>query len=111
MFSKLRNGYSYDSRTLAEMSTQGDEDTGHAETGIFEGSDENGMRFSPEIEDERIKASLEPLHAQFPALTEMMDHLIQSTSAKETTTASSRGSRIGMSRLTVKYRNHLGFRR
>ena len=73
------------------MSAHGDENTGEAETGIIEGSKENVMRFSPELVDESIKASLEPLHAQITALTEMMDRLIQSNSAKETTTASSRG--------------------
>ena len=49
------------------------------------------MRFSPELVDEKMKASVEPLHAQMSALTEMMDRLIQSNSAKEATTASSRG--------------------
>ena len=51
------------------------------------------MRFSPELVDEKIKASLELLHAQITALTEMMDRLIQSNLAKEATTASSRGIR------------------
>ena len=73
------------------MSSHGDENTRGAETGIFEGSGENSIRFSPSLVDERIKAGLEPLHAQISALTEMMDRLIQSNSAKESTTASSRG--------------------
>ena len=90
-FKTLRSGNSYDTRTQPEMSSYGDENTGKAETGIIEGSEENSMRFSPELVDERIKASLEPLHAQITALTEMMDRLIQSNSAKEATTASSRG--------------------
>ena len=38
-----------------------------------------------------MKASLKPLHAQISALTELMDRLIQNNSAKESTTASSRG--------------------
>ena len=90
-FKTLRSGNSYDSRTQPETSTHGGENTGEAETGIIEGNEENSMRFSPELIDERTKASLEPLHAQITALTEMMDRLIQSNSAKETTTASSRG--------------------
>ena len=49
------------------------------------------MKFSPELVDGRIKASPEPLHAQITALAEMMDRLIQSNSAKETTTVNSRG--------------------
>ena len=52
------------------------------------GNEENSLRFSPDLVDEGIKASLEPLHAQFFALTEMMDRLIQSNSARETTTVS-----------------------
>ena len=51
------------------------------------------MRFSLEFVDARIKANLEPLHAQISALCEMMDYLIQSSSAKDTTTASSRENR------------------
>ena len=90
-FKTLRNGSLHDSRTQPRMSAHGDEIAGEAETVIIEGSEENGMIFSPELVDERIKVSLEPLHAQITALTETMDRLIQSNSAKETTTASSRG--------------------
>ena len=60
-------------------------------TGMIGGSEEKSIRFSPELVDERIKASLEPLNAQIFALTEMMDRLIQNNLAKEFTTASSRG--------------------
>ena len=74
------------------MSALGDENTGEAETGIKEGSKENSNGFSPDLVDEKIEAILEPLHAQISALTEMMDRLIQSNSAKEATTASSRGT-------------------
>ena len=73
------------------MSAHGDENSGEAQTGEIEGSVESSMRFSPELVDVRIKASLEPLHAQISALTEMKDQLIQSNSAKETTMVSSRG--------------------
>ena len=58
------------------MSAYEDETTREVETGEIEGSEENSMRFSPEFVEERIKASLEPLHAQITALTEMMDRLI-----------------------------------
>ena len=92
-FKTLRNGNSYDSKTLSEMSAHEDRTTGEVELGISEGSEESSMRFSPELVDEKIKACLEPLHAKITALTEMMDRLIQSNSAKETTTASSRGTR------------------
>ena len=89
-FKTLRSGNSYDLRTQPKMSTHGDENTGKAETVIIEDSEENSIRFSPELVYERIKPSLEPLHAQISALTEMMDRLIQSNSTKESTTASSR---------------------
>ena len=72
------------------MSTHGDENTGEAETGIFEGSEENSVRFSPQLVDVRMKASLEPLHAQISALTQMMDRLVQSNLTTESATASSR---------------------
>ena len=90
-FKAIRSGNSYDLRTLPKMSTHGDENTRESETGITEGSHESNIRFSPELVDERIKASLEPLHAQSAALTEMMDRIIQSTLTTESTTASSRG--------------------
>ena len=76
-FRTLGSGNSYDSRTEPKMSVHGGENTVEAETGIFEGSEENSVRFSPELVDERTKASLEPLHAQITALTEKTDRLIQ----------------------------------
>ena len=72
------------------MSAHEEGATGEVETGTIEGNEEINISFSPDLADERIKASLEPLHAQISALTEMMDRLIQSNSTKEPTTASSR---------------------
>ena len=86
-FKTLRSGNSYDSRVQLEMSEE--EVIGE----VTESYEENSIRLSPNLVDERIKASLEPLHAQIYALTEMMDRLIQSNSAEETTTASSRETR------------------
>ena len=86
-FKTLRSRNSYDLRIQPKMSMHGVENTGKAETGMIEGSEENSIRFSPEL-DERIKASLELLHAQISALTEMMDRLIQSNSTTESTKAS-----------------------
>ena len=86
-FKTLRSGNSYDSR----MSAHGDENAGEAETGIIEGSEENITRFSPELVDEKVKSSLEPLHAQISALTEMMDRLIQGNLTVKSTTPSSPG--------------------
>ena len=75
------------------MSAHEEETAGEVETDVIEGNGENGVRFSPDLVDERIKASLELLHAQISALTKMMDHLIQSNSARKTTTASTRETR------------------
>ena len=58
---------------------------------MTESSKEEHIRFSPELLDERINASLELLYAQISALTEMMDRLIQSNLITESTTASSQG--------------------
>ena len=87
----LRNGNSCDSRKRLRMSTHGDENAGEAQTGIIEGSEEKSIRFSSDVVNEKIKATLGPLYAQISALTEMMDRLFQSNSAKESKTASSRG--------------------
>ena len=106
-FRTLRSRNSYDMRLQPRVSVHGDENTGEAERGMTEGSEENSIRSSPELVDERIKASLEPLHPQISALTQMMDCLIQSNSAKKSTMASSRGSDISLKRLTVKERDPL----
>ena len=71
------------------MPTHGVENTEVAETGMTEGSEEGNFRLSPELVNERIKASLEPLHSQISAPTEMMNRIIQSNLATESTTASS----------------------
>ena len=86
-FKTLRSRKSYDLTTQLEMSTHEDKNSGEAETGIVEGGEENSIR----LVGERIKASLEPLHAQICAFSEMMNQLILSNSTKESTTVSSRG--------------------
>ena len=75
-FETLGSANLYDSRTQPEMSAHKDETTGELETGRIEGSEENRMRFFPELVDERRKSSFKPLHAQITALTEMIDRLI-----------------------------------
>ena len=47
-FKTLRSGNLYDLRTQPKMSTHGDENT-EAERRIIEGSEENSIRFSPEL--------------------------------------------------------------
>ena len=59
------------------MSTHENENTEVVESGVTEGSGESNIELFPELVEERIKASLEPLHPQISALTEMMDRLIQ----------------------------------
>ena len=69
------------------MSAREEEVIGEVETNATEGKEKNSVRVSADLVDEKIKASLEFLHAQISALTEMMDRLIQSKSARETTAA------------------------
>ena len=72
------------------MSAHKEEVTGEVEVDATECKEQNSVKFSPDLVDERIKASLEPLHAQISPLPEMMDRLIQNNSARETTTVSTR---------------------
>ena len=71
------------------MTAHADETTREVQMGGNESSEENSMVFSPELVDEKIKVSLEPLHARITVLTGMMDRLIQCNSAKEVLTGSS----------------------
>ena len=75
------------------MSAHEEEVTGEVDADTNEGNEESSIRFPPDFVNEKIKASLEPSHAQNSALTEMMDRLIQSNSARETTTARTRDTR------------------
>ena len=86
----LRSGNSYSSKERLKMSPHEEEVTREVEADATEGSEENRVRFSSYLVDGMIKASLEHLHAQISALNELMDRLIQSNSAKETTTVCSR---------------------
>ena len=90
-FKTLRVGNSYDLKTQSKMSTHGEGNTGEVGTGVTEGSEESNIGLSPEIVFERIKASLEPLHAQIPALTETMDRITEGNLTTESTTPSTRG--------------------
>ena len=92
-FKTLRSGNLCDSNAQLEMSEHDEEITREVEANAIEINEENSAKFSSELDDESIRASLEPLHAQVSVLTEMMDHLIQSSSARETTTASTRETR------------------
>ena len=72
------------------MSAHEEEVTGEEETNARESNGESNF---PALFGERVKASLEPLHAQISALTEMMDRLMQSNSARETNAVSFRETR------------------
>ena len=93
-FKGPRSGNSYELRTQPKMSTDGDGNTEEVETAITEGSEESNIRLSPLLADARKKVSLDALHAQISALTEMMNRFIQSNLTTESTTASSRGPGI-----------------
>ena len=92
-FKTLGNGNLYKANAQLEMSAHEEEVTGKVEADATEGNDDNSVRLSPDLVDEGIKASLEPLHAQISFFAEMMDRLMPSNSARETTTASSRETR------------------
>ena len=68
----LRSENSYDSNAQLEMSADEEKVTGEVKTGETEGDKGNSKRFSPDSVDERIKASLETLHSQICALTEVV---------------------------------------
>ena len=85
--------------------------TGELELDASAGNEENIVRLFPDLVDERIKSSLEPLHAQICAWTEMMDRLIRGSSARELTTASTREPRYQHKSLSVERREPLDSQR
>ena len=62
-FKTLRSGNSYDSNAQLEMSAYEEEVTREVEADTTEDNEENIVRFSTDLLDKKIKASLEPLHA------------------------------------------------
>ena len=68
-----RSGNTYGSSAPTEMSAHEEEVTGGTEIGTNDENEENSVRFSPKMFDEKIKANLEALHAQISALTDMME--------------------------------------
>ena len=102
MSKNLRSGNTNDLSARLEMSAYRGEAMEGTATDMNEQNDESSARFSPDMIVERIKANLEPLHAQISALMEMMDRLFQSNSAREFTTASTREQRPGSESLFVE---------
>ena len=77
---KLRSANTYDSSARYEISAHKKEVTGEVEAEVIGGNEENSVRFSRDLVDEGIRASLDPLLAQISALAEMMDPLIHGNS-------------------------------
>ena len=69
----LRSGKTYDSHTRPEISTHKEERTVEAEIDANEGNEGTSTGFSPDKIEEKIKANLEPLQAQFFPLTKIID--------------------------------------
>ena len=76
MSKTLKSRNTYDLNARLEMSAYGEEAMEETATEMKEQNDENSGILSPDLIEERNKASLEPLHAQISDLTEMMDRLI-----------------------------------
>ena len=61
-FKTLRSGSPYYSGAQLEMSVDEEKGTGEVEADAIEGNEGNNARVSPDLVDEMVKASLEPLH-------------------------------------------------
>ena len=92
-YKTLMNGKTNDLHACPEISALEVETTVEAEMNTTQQIVETSTGFSPDISEKKIKANLEPLHAQIYALTKMMGRLIQCNSARESTTASTREPR------------------
>ena len=76
----LRNGNTYNLKPHPDMSAHEYQSAAASELNAVVQSNETALKFSPELLHEKIKTNLEPLHAQIPALTQMMDKLTQDNS-------------------------------
>ena len=59
------------------MSAHEEKSTTASKSNAAKRNNEISTGFSPDLIEERIKANLEPLHAQISTLTQMMDKLVQ----------------------------------
>ena len=66
-YQTLRNGYTYHSHAHREKSAHEEETTLATEVDATERQDGNSLGFSTGMIEEKIKANLEPLHAQISA--------------------------------------------
>ena len=100
-----RNSYA-SSAQLARSSLE-EKATREVETDANEVNEENRVKLIPDLVDEGIEVSLEPIHAQISALTEMRDCLIHSNSARETATASTHENYTRTNRSSAEHRKPL----
>ena len=90
----LRSGNSNDLRAQPKISTHENENMEVVKSRVTGSSEERYIGICPELVEERLKVSLEPLHAQISPLTKMMDWLIQGNLTRESMTASTGGLRL-----------------
>ena len=90
----LRSSDTFNSQTRPEMSAHEEQSTVASEPNEAEQNDGTSSGCSADLIEERIKANLEPLHAQISSLVQMMDRLIQGNSARGYLTASTREARF-----------------
>ena len=71
----LKCGNKYDLKARPDLSAQEEQSTAASDPNVAERFSGANMELSPDLNEERIKANLEHLHAQITALTQMMDRL------------------------------------
>ena len=86
----LQSCNTYKPKAHPRMSAHEEQSTAISEPTIAEWTSGSGTEFSPQLIEERIRANLDPLHAPFPALTHLMDRLIQDNLAGTYPTISTR---------------------
>ena len=93
-YKTMKCGSFYNSHPRPEMLVHVEETAVEAEIDANEQNNGVSTGFCPDMIEEKIKANLEPLHAQISTLTEMMGRLIQGNWGREFTTASTRQPRL-----------------
>ena len=86
----FRSGNSYNLKTCPRKSAHEEQLSEASEAHTTEKDDKANTEFSPGSIEERIKAKLEPLHAQISLLTQMINKLIQDNLARKNPTAGPR---------------------
>ena len=69
----IRSGNSFDLKMFPSISAHDEQPNEASETHTVEGNDETITKSSPALLVHKVKASLEPLHAQFSTLTHVMN--------------------------------------